>query len=146
MGMGFKGKSASQVARRLENASDEAKSKARQQVKDEGENIRTGSRDRAPVDEGNLEAAHKIETKERPDGITVRVFVDPVHGTDSSGNTAPGPYLDFIHFGSYSLGPKSVAKQAGSSQVIGPNFLLRAYNERQKVLEKKLANVQIKAF
>ena len=140
MGMKWKsGKSSSVVRGNLEDMRRETKERAHQHLFDEAESMLDLSQAMAPIDEGHLESAHRLETSERANGAHARIWIEPNASTDSDGNAAPGPYLEFIHFGSYKLGPKSQAKDAAQIENVGPLFLQRAYERRRKILEKKLA-------
>lgn len=89
----------------------------------QGEVIAARSREYAPVDTGDLERDHKVETGERGSLIVTVVSV----GGDG------GPADDHVlpmHEGTYNLGPGSAQKAALSGKVVGRKFLERAFNEQ----------------
>jgi hypothetical protein len=82
----------------------------------------------SPVDEGHLEEAHQvIERNTRSGNFAYDVNIDP--------NVADlGEYLDFIHNGSYDLGPLSVDKATATGMPVGPKFLERAFDRAKPEL------------
>jgi hypothetical protein len=98
------------------------------QLEREAKGIQELARDYVPIDEGNMEAAIKIESKNRRQ--LWAVYVDK-NMPDDTGKYTVGDYLNFLHEGipDYSLGPKSLAK-AAQGKAVGRKFLERAYRER----------------
>ena len=102
----------------------------------EGETLAAKSVALAPVDLGNLEAAHTVTTKTHGTGARTIIAVGGVvDGVDVD------KYSLQMHEGSYKLGPKSAAKAASSGERVGPKFLLRAFVERQKKMQERLTAV-----
>lgn len=93
---------------------------------DQGERLADRSKELAPVDKHNLEAAHHVETERHPDRVLTTISVGGVvNGVDVD------EYVEFIHDGDYKLGPGSLAKATGTGQPVGPKFLDRALDERK---------------
>lgn len=88
------------------------------------EDIKDLSVDNSPVDDGELEAAHKVVARDTRRGnaafdITVGGYVNGVD-TDL--------YATWIHDGDYKLGPLSLAK-AATGKNVGRKYLERAFLE-----------------
>jgi len=118
------------VAAMIKNDADKATQAARRRMRVEAQRIMELSQKNAPVDEGNLEAAHHIVT-ERDDRFRKTETVEvggTVHGVDVD------RYALVMHEAEYHLGPKSLAKQAGSGRMVGRKYLERAFKEREPFL------------
>lgn len=124
-----------------------------QQMKKEGEKIADLARLMAPVDEGDLEKA--IQTRAvgggRSEGgqfaqkqIIIEIDGDRPAGVNREGQiSVVGDYAYLMHehltpFGHYRLGPRSQAKQAGSSVMVGGKYLERAVAEVEKGLINRI--------
>lgn len=85
---------------------------------------------RSPVDEGDLEKAHRWRVYRSGGSLKFDIFIDP--------STTPRKYALYVHElvtpgGWKKLGPKSQLKQSSSSVTIGGKFLERAvYDEARK--------------
>jgi len=87
----------------------------------------------SPVDEGNLEGAHKVERSGAGNKRTVAVTVlDYFRGVNV------GRYVDRMHEGIYRLGPKSQAKARALGKRVGRKFLERAFKSRLYRLEQRI--------
>ncbi|CAB4122127.1 Bacteriophage HK97-gp10, putative tail-component [uncultured Caudovirales phage] len=96
-----------------------------------GVKMRDKAKDYAPVDEGNLEDAITVQhDRAGINGRTkVYVFVDESHPVDNRDGHTVGEYAMRMHEGSYNLGEKSLAKQAGLGVTVGPKYLERAADD-----------------
>jgi len=115
------------VAAMIKNDSEKATQAARRRMHAEAQKIMDLSKKNAPIDEGNLEAAHHIivERDERNRKTETIEVGGTVHGVDVD------QYALIMHEAEYNLGPKSLAKQAGSGRPVGRKYLERAFNERE---------------
>jgi len=91
------------------------------------------SKRRAPILKGNIEMSHRVLlTRRQTNAISVSVEV----GDDSTAK-----YLDFIHEGSYNLGPLSQKKQAADPSVkVGSKFLERGLDAVEDDIVEKIAD------
>lgn len=100
-----------------------------EEIKEGAKDIQDLARLQAPVDEGNLEDAIKVEVDRS--GINGRiqayVYVDSDHEADE-GKTV-GDYAPRMHEGTYNLGPRSRIKQSAAGVVVGRKFLERAVDD-----------------
>lgn len=95
----------------------------------------------APIDDGNLEKAIKVFPESTPATrvrnalgqfarVDIYVYVDMDMPADEGKKVGDYAYIMHEHltpFGAYNLGPKSAAKQAGQSVMVGGKYLERAY-------------------
>lgn len=106
----------------------------------QGEAIMQASQLNAPVDEGDLEAAHSVETKQRPGGSTTVVGVGggEVDVYAMQMHEGLSPYGS----GAFQPGPKTIAKgpQAGGK------FLERAFNDQKDEIAPAVADAVRKAL
>jgi HK97 gp10 family phage protein len=84
-------------------------------------NLMDESITRSPVDEGDLENSHQMEIEGRGTKTSGTVYIPD--------DSPAGVYAEWIHEGTYNLGPGSLAKQAGQSEGVGPKFMERAFDE-----------------
>ena len=105
----------------------------------------------APVDDGDLEKAIKVSTEGGGrDGLgrfaskSVTIYVDSDMPDTSRPGKSVGDYAYEMHehltpFGSLKLGPKSVSKQSGQSELVGGGYLERAADEVEEGIAKRLS-------
>lgn len=124
------------------------------QMKKEAIGIRDLARQMAPIDEGDLEKSIIVTDegggRDESTGRFLRKYFaigidENATSTDRTGNTVSvASYAYLMHeylapYGNvYQLGPKSRAKQAGSSVVVGGKYLERAAAEREKGLVNRI--------
>jgi hypothetical protein len=118
----------------IRNDMERSNRNARRRMDREAEEIKKLSQSYAPVDEGDLEAAHHI-IKERDDSNRKVIYIE-VSG--SGPNKSVDGYAERMHESVYNLGPKSLAKDGGSGKV-GRKYLQRALEEREPHLNEGLA-------
>ena len=106
-----------QIAGRAERLINDAMEEGAKEIAATAKNM-------APVDEKNLENAIQVRNEGRRRKWAV--YVDET-APDNTGKYTIGDYLDFIHYGQYQLGEKSLAKNSG--EIVGPRFMDRAYNQ-----------------
>ncbi|WP_207456053.1 hypothetical protein [Azospirillum sp. SYSU D00513] len=106
----------------------------------QGETMRTVSQLNAPVDEGDLEAAHFVETTTRPGGSTTTVGVggDDVDPYALQMHEGLGPYGS----GAFQPGPGTIAK----GQQAGGKFLERAFDDQRGEIAPAVADAVRKAL
>lgn len=126
MGLRWRGLSPKTLGDIWTNADRNTRREANQEFREQIEIIKEISKEQVPVDDGQLEEAHRVvqrQSNQHKLGLTVEVggHVDDVN-TDL--------YVLRIHEGEYNLGPNSKAKQAGTDRVVGRKFLERAFEER----------------
>lgn len=134
----FKGVTAGQVATAFARAAPEVRDEAFTALRQETNQIKKISQEQAPVDTGELEAGHHMRTRRQGDTQHFEVYVG---GTVRGVNV--DAYASRIHdgIGWSNLGPKSLAKQAGTSRVVGMKFLSRAFDEREQPIMRRLLDV-----
>jgi len=146
--VGLKVKGLGSIGYQLENMAKRASEGARFAMKEGAEDIRDLARLHAPVDEGNLEDAIKMEVVSGARGRhSFKVHVDESHpavitnedGSQTSGNRTVGDYAFDMHEGNYLLGPGSQHKQSQVGVKVGPKYLQRAYKKMSKQIH---ANVR----
>jgi hypothetical protein len=126
---------------RLNRLSAHVRREAAKALHAEGDAIKTRSQALAPVDEGNLEEAHAVDTVTKPSRVTTTISVGGiVDGVDV------GDYVGFTHEGDYNLGPLSRAKAQASGQPVGPKYLERALDERKDMIADSVAEAVRKAL
>lgn len=147
--MGVKVSGIEELRLLLEQSGEKAVRGVFNKMVEEAGQIRDLARQYAPVDEGNLEAAIKVEVEGggRDDrGRFVRkavaVYIDP--NTPAEDGKTVGEYAWLMHehltpYGPLQLGERSQAKQSGQSGMVGGKFLERAASEREKDMVKRLA-------
>lgn len=126
-------------------------------MQEEGEAIAQLAREFAPVDQGNLEEAIKVEVARGGSRgrISVDVYIDPdmpaphinPDGTVTKGTESKtvGDYAAAMHeglapygSGAFKLGPRSLAK-AASGAAVGGKFLERALAKRARAIFLKVS-------
>lgn len=95
-----------------------------------------------PVDDGQLEGAHKVTARSTVLGnpaydITVGGMVEGID-TDL--------YATWIHEGAYNLGPLSLQKAAATGKEVGPKYLERAFNELKPSIVKNYQDALKETF
>lgn len=122
----------------IERAAKEGREAAFKAMREETHKIKDISVEQAPVDTGELEAAHKV--------VINRNQTDKAHYTIRVGGVVNGVDVDAyayaIHegIGWWKLGPKSIQKQGTVSRMVGQSFLRRALAERQDDLIRAVYN------
>ena len=95
----------------------------------------------APIDEGNLEQAHAVDTEREPGKVTTTVSV---------GGTVNGVEVDaytlFTHEADYNLGPKSAEKAQRTGEPVGRKYLERSFREREPHIVENIADAVRKAL
>lgn len=134
MGLKWKTVTAKQLADAFQGASAGGKAAAFATLAAETNIMKDISVAQSPVDEGNLEEAHKVVT--RANGSDKRTLDIVVGGTVNGVDV--DQYATVMHESDYKLGPKSRLKQAQSPYIVGPKFLERAFTGR---IETALANI-----
>lgn len=135
--MGVKITGVLSTVQRLESLTEDYGDRARRALEKGAKDVQELAQRQAPVDEGNLEAAIKLDHDYQ--GVNRRkrffVYIDdgmPVPG--SPGKTV-GDYSILMHenlapYGTFGLGPRSQEKQAANPDVtVGGKFLERAGEE-----------------
>lgn len=114
---------------------------------DEGEKIKELAKSNAPVDEGNLEEAIKMEVDRGGIHGRTRVSVYIDEAMEAGNNKVVGDYAILMHeglapygSGAYNLGVKSQAKAAGGGDV-GGKFMERAIKEREPILMRRVYEI-----
>lgn len=122
----------------LQQIGDRARKHAIEFMREEALTVGETAVDFAPVDEGNLQDAIKVDDiggGRDSSGRFVRkgvaVYVDQ-NAPGSGGAETVEQYMHFIHDGFYNLGPKSLAKAALTGAPVGRRFLARALEHRAK--------------
>lgn len=119
-------------------AGDSLKRDARAEVRQAAREIMEQSRKYAPVDKGNLEAAHNLRTR-RSNSSSLEIDIS-VGG--SVGGVNVSRYAMLMHEGEYNIGALSQAKADALGVFVGPKFLERAMEEGEpkviRALEKLL--------
>lgn len=138
----FKGITAKQLAGLFRNADRETKREVFNVMREETYEIAEISKKQAPVDDGELEAAHKV--------VINRNQSDKAHYTIEVGGTINGvnvdEYAERIHEGLWDeLGPKSIEKQAAVAPlIVGEFFLTRAFDNRLPTTLKRIEEALIR--
>jgi hypothetical protein len=113
---------------------------ASEALEEGGNAVAQRSRELAPVDLGNLEAAHTVDTKHKGHKVIVTISVGGhVDGIDVD------DYVAEMHEGSYELGPRSQAKDNATGQPVGSKFLERAVDENKDDIEATVREAVLKA-
>lgn len=113
-------------------AGDQLKRDVRAEVREAAREIMERSRQFAPVDKGNLEAAHNLRTR-RSNSTSLEIDIS-VGG--SVGGVNVSQYAMIMHEGEYNVGELSQAKAAALGVFVGPKFLERALEEGEpKVIQ-----------
>ncbi|WKZ86342.1 hypothetical protein N5B55_05150 [Ralstonia pickettii] len=132
----------------LEQAGERAVRGVFKQMVTEAEGVRDLARKFAPVDEGNLEQAIKVQVegggrdeRGRFARKSVAVYIDMA--TPAENGRTVGDYAWEMHehltpYGPLQLGKRSQAKQDGQSEMVGGKFLERAAVERTKDMVDRL--------
>ncbi len=116
---------AAEIAALLKNKGDAAVEAAQVELHAQARRIIELSREGAPVDDHDLEKAHRMRTRERGKRIEISVELNRL---DSDGRPI-GRYAERMHEGIYNLGPNSLKKQAGQQRLVGRKYLQRASDE-----------------
>lgn len=127
----FKGLDANGLARLLRQADKTARNEAFAAMRDATYEIKDISVKQAPVDTGELEAAHRVVIN-RNQSLKAHYAIE-VGGTVNGVNV--DEYAEIIHegLGWSKLGPASLAKAATVAPlIVGPHFLWRAFDGRVK--------------
>lgn len=131
-GIKYKTLKPNQLAFLLDNAAKSGREAAFATMKAETHRIKDISVMQAPVDTGELEAAHKVvinrnQTNKAHYNITVGGVVNGVNVDE---------YAQIIHdgIGWWKLGPKSIEKQGRVPVLVGQDFLRRAIRDNEAKL------------
>jgi hypothetical protein len=120
----------------LQRSTTETRRASKKVLRENAMTIMKTSQDGAPVDEGNLEAAHKIETvRLSRDNIELEITVGGEHG-----DRDVDEYAWKMHDTSYQLGEKSIQKAGFSPEMVGPRFLDRAFSKHQADLIREVTD------
>lgn len=120
---------------RLSQSQRAFKRRMLEDMKEMGKIIERYARAMAPYQTGSLEGAIYYKLNNNYSSVSVTVYVSGARVRMKVGNekrtVTVGDYVDYMLYGSYNLGPGSIAKQeanraAGSRIKVGPNFLSRA--------------------
>ena len=116
---------AGDFAEELEQSSAKTRRESKKEFRRMAETILQTSRDGAPIDEGDLEKAHHIQTiRLSKDNIALELSVGGMVG-----DTDVSVYAMLMHEGDYNLGLRSQQKEAAGSTEVGPFFMDRAADE-----------------
>lgn len=118
------------VQRNMKKKEDDFDRGLKQLLKEVTDKMLEESVKRSPIDEGFLEKSHerRLDYKNM-EGI---VYI--------ASNSPAGDYALYMHEGTYKLGPRSLAKQAGVPVIVGRKFMERAYTENRKALSDYIRN------
>lgn len=122
----------------LENVGKKTNRKALAEMRKGAQQIKELSKNYAPVDEGNLEAAHKVMEDRQGLNNRVRIYVyidESMAGTGK--NKTVGDYATVMHEGTYDLGPLSRAKMSATGYV-GRKYLEKASEELEPQIVKHI--------
>lgn len=135
MGMKMKVSGIPQVKAMIAKDSREATKAAWDQMLLEAEEIKDLSVAYSPVDEGDLEGAHKVVKDGAGNARKVTIVV-----RDFFRGVNVGAYVERIHegIGWSKLGPKSRAKAAATGKRVGRKFLERAFKSRLYRMEQRI--------
>jgi hypothetical protein len=135
--MGVKITGVDTTALRLEALTDQYGDRARRALEQGAKDVQELARRQAPVDEGNLEAAIKLDHDYQ--GVNRRkrffVYIDENMPVPGKPDKRVGDYSVLMHenlapYGTFQLGPLSEEKQSANPDVIvGGKFLERAGDE-----------------
>lgn len=132
MSLRFQGPTAEELAATMSRDGETTTKRALRQQRKAAQKVMEESIANAPVDKGNLEAAHEI-TERRGSANRVETTVEVggvVNGVDVD------DYAWEMHEGDYDLGPRSAAKQASDpSHAVGREYLQRAMDDVEKELD-----------
>jgi hypothetical protein len=140
MGLKWKTVSAADLAVAFQSADADGKAAGMAMLEVETNIIKDISVKNSPRDDGELEAAHKVV--KRANGSN-KVTFDVVVGGIVNGVDVDA-YASIIHEGitrsgnAMDLGPRSILKQAGQTEIVGEKFLERAFDGR---INKTIANI-----
>jgi hypothetical protein len=99
------------------------------EIKDGAKDIQDLARLQAPVDEGNLEDAIKVEFERTGINRRVEAFVYVDGDQEADDGKVVGDYAPRMHEGTYNLGPRSKIKQSAAGVIVGRKFLERAVDD-----------------
>lgn len=127
--MGLKVSGIKGLKRRIKNAANQSPRFAENELINGGEEIKQLSKKFAPVDEGNLEDAHKTshDSGGIRGGLRVLVYIDK--DVAAKGGKYVGDYAAFTHEGNYKLGDRSKEKASRLGVTVGRKYLQRALDE-----------------
>lgn len=139
--MGVKITGLNGLAEKLENIALRSSRGSREALERGAKDIKDLSVLHSPVDEGNLEDAHKIEKGKGLRGrnhFTVYIDEDMSASDKEDSAKTVGDYAFEMHDGTYLLGTLSEAKQDEVGVRVGPKYLERAVDELKDGIEKKV--------
>lgn len=100
-----------------------------EEIKEGAKDIQDLARLQAPVDEGNLEDAIKVEVDRSGINGRIQAYVYVDSDQDTGDGRTVGEYSNYMHEGTYNLGPRSQIKQSAAGVVVGRKFLERAVDD-----------------
>ena len=125
------------LGQRWRAAGDDLKRQARQEVIKRAREVMELSKAQAPMDLGNLEAAHRLDVRQsNSNQISINIAVGGFRG-----GVNVSDYAMEMHEGSYNLGPRSVAKAAANGKFVGRKYLERALEEKEGSIIQALENL-----
>jgi len=142
--MGLKVHGDGLLVKRLQRTGETTSREALNAVRHGADNIAKLAVRMAPVDEGNLEKAIRVEDESERDASNrkvIRVGVDESMPIPGRPGKSVGDYATRIHEGSYKLGKKSREKQSSDPSVaVGRKYLQRAAEKLEPQIKKAVAD------
>jgi HK97 gp10 family phage protein len=99
------------------------------EIKQGAEDIKDLAKLQAPIDEGNLEDAIKVDVDRSGVKGRIQAFVYVDGSVTTDDGKAVEDYAMQMHEGTYNLGPRSQAKDSAVGGGVGRKFLERAVDE-----------------
>lgn len=136
MSLRWRGPSARDFIDELTRSTTETRRRSKSVMRQKAKKILEASQEGAPIDEGNLEAAHELAiTRLSKDNLEVEITVGGVVN-----DRDVDEYAWIMHETDYNLGPRSEAKARSVSREVGPKFLERAVDDHEDELVEAVAD------
>lgn len=143
-GFRYKGYTARDLTRALKAGGEDAQRRGRAELVTQAEIIKDISVEQAPVDEGDLEAGHRVVRRQigpHRTSVTIEVSAIGTDGTDYS-----GIQHESVEGVNWNPGPKTLAKRSGSPRYVGPKFLERAMEEHMETMSAAILAAAFSGF
>lgn len=144
MGLRWKSRTGDQLANELERSTTVSRRESKRVMRAGAKEVLEASRQMAPIDDGELEAAHELQVvRLNKDDITIEITVGGVVNDVNVDNYAWIQHERLEPFGDLRLGPRSRQKDMSNppNRRVGGKFLERAIEEIEPEIVAALAKV-----